>query len=114
VSRVDNYTSTVDGAAAFERHHGADYDYDDGRPSAAEAARDDHEQREYDRVNPRCGVSRTWTDAEGVEWRDTCALRRSQHNPDGSGHRPSEWTRRRVDEDPWSRVQPGWTDEPPF
>lgn len=35
----DHFTSTVDGAAAFERHHGPEYD--DGRPDRREVEREE-------------------------------------------------------------------------
>lgn len=36
----DDFTSTVDGAAAFERHYGRD-DYEDDRPTLLELQRDE-------------------------------------------------------------------------
>lgn len=82
MSRVDDFTSTVDGAAAFERYHG-DEGYDDG-PSLADVAGLDLP------LPPPCPISRTLDDGS-VE---ACGYRMG-HLSLGLAHKPLE-------RDPWA------------
>lgn len=102
----DTFTSTVDGAAAFEAAYGEDWDYDD-RPTLAECAAD---ERDRPPRQPKCPVSR----GEGLD-RTFCRLDAGHlDGPRGVPHEPGY----RVGDDPWAVAlaaqgfdSPG---EPPF
>ena len=55
MTKEDNFTSTVDGAAGYAKAH-AEY-YDDGRPTNAELMRDEYySEEEHDDI-PECNCS---------------------------------------------------------